>query len=82
MCMYVCDIIIHIFIIILCMYKKIIITLPRPAPLANWCYGHHPFLWHPFCCLISELGVQQGDLDLKYPCVSNKRGFCWSQFHA
>ena len=30
-------------------------------PWANWCYGHHPFLWHPLGCLTSELGVQQGD---------------------
>ena len=30
-------------------------------PWANWCYGHHPFLWHPLGCLTSELGVQLGD---------------------
>ena len=35
--------------------------LPELLPWANWCYGHHPFLWHPLGCLTSELGVQQGD---------------------
>ena len=34
---------------------------PELLPWANWCYGHHPFLWHPLGCLTSELGVQQGN---------------------
>ena len=35
---------------------------PELLPWANWCYGHHPFLWHPLGRLTSELCVQQGDL--------------------
>ena len=26
-----------------------------------WCYGSHPYLWHPLGQLTSEAGVQQGD---------------------
>ena len=36
-------------------------VLTECAVWANWCYGHHPFLWHPLGCLTSELDVQQGD---------------------
>ena len=37
------------------------VHFPELLPWANWCYGHHPFFWHPLSCLPSELGVQQGD---------------------
>ena len=30
------------------------VHFPELLPWANWCYGHHPFLWHPLGCLKSE----------------------------
>lgn len=32
-----------------------------PMDRVEWCYGQHPFLWHPMGTLTSEAGVQQGD---------------------
>eukprot|EP00731_Ephydatia_muelleri_P002494 Em0001g2494a len=34
---------------------------PELLPWARWCYGSHPYLWHPLGHLTSEAGVQQGD---------------------
>ena len=34
---------------------------PLLFPWTVWCYGQHPFLWHPMGTLTSEAGVQQGD---------------------
>ena len=34
---------------------------PELLPWASWCYGSHPYLWHPIGHLTSEADVQQGD---------------------
>ena len=34
---------------------------PDVLPWVAWCYGSHPFLWHPMCQLTSQSGIQQGD---------------------
>ena len=34
---------------------------PRDTFLVKWCYGEHPFRWHPLGLVTSELGIQQGD---------------------
>ena len=34
---------------------------PDLLPWVAWCYGSHPFLWHPMGQLTSQSGVQQGD---------------------
>ena len=35
---------------------------PELLPWVSWCYGLHPLRWHSLGCLLSESGVQQGDL--------------------
>eukprot|EP00731_Ephydatia_muelleri_P011702 Em0006g596a len=34
---------------------------PELLPWVSWCYGSHPFLWHPLGVVTSQSGVQQGD---------------------
>ena len=35
--------------------------IPEILPWVSWCYGSHPFLWHPLGRFESATGVQQGD---------------------
>ena len=37
------------------------VHFPELAPLAHWCYGQHPVLFHQMGIITSEMGVQQGD---------------------
>ena len=68
------------------------VHFPKLLPWANWCYGHHPFLWHPSGCLTSELDVQQGDplgpllfslvLNILVSAISTRDNFAGLNFHA
>ena len=41
--------------------NKCLIFFPELLPWVSWCYGSHPFLWHPLGMITSQSGVQQGD---------------------